>query len=160
MSQPILIKAHPMGDNTWILHDPVGRVGLLSVSDQKYKFLGKGTQTTSMDVASLESMMNWHICFSKPPAQILSKLDQFMIDHMPIKHADPQNIQLEPWISYTKTSSSSIRFAAGWWAILFNHWQGAFCPKISTLDSHEHVGPFSNKLELNTILSAKNQKLD
>lgn len=48
---------------------------------------------------------------------------------------------------FTKSLSSKIYFAAGYYVILFenNGWTASFCPKLSTLRDREFLGPFKTE---------------
>ena len=158
MSSLRKIQAHPITDQSWILTDAQGRLGILSQSDGSYKLLAAGNNQEFLSLAALEKDLQWSVCFVKKVQQEEKPTSQ--IDHLPIKHTDPQNIQREPVISYTKQASSNVRFAAGYWGLKFNSWQGSFCPKLDTIHEYLHVGPFSTKLEMNTILAKKNNELN
>lgn len=157
MSHRRKINAQCITDQSWILDDPQGRLGLLSLSQDTYKLLAAGNSQEFSSLDLLEQQLNWSITFvSRPqPAESLNS----QIDHLPIKHTDFHNVQKLPVISYTKQANSNVRFAAGFWGLKFNAWQGSFCPKLATLSEYEHVGPFSTKLEMNTILAKKNNEL-
>lgn len=152
------IQALPITDQSWILNDSQGRLGILSHTAGCYKLLAAGHAQEFDSIVSLERDLQWSVTFAKKPQQEEKTLSQ--IDHLPIKHVDPQNIQKDPVISYTKQATSNIRFAAGYWGLKFNAWQGSFCPKLATLSEYDHVGPFSTKLEMNTILATKNNELN
>ncbi len=150
------IQAQPIQDQTWILCEQGVRLGMLSVEAHEYRLLIKGGVHTFDDVKKLESHLHAKLVFEqKTIAQ--DKQAQF-VDHLPIKHAEAHNVVKDPIISYTKLPQSDVRFAAGYWAIQFQTgWSGSWCPKLQTLEENTHVGPFTNKLEMNTILAQKNK---
>jgi hypothetical protein len=83
------------------------------------------------------------------------------IGKLPTRHLNPQNPQLTPIVSYTKLPHSSVRFAAGYWGIKFDHgWVPGFCPKLETIQKYEHLGPFSTKLEMNTVIRQQGIRKD
>jgi hypothetical protein len=152
------IQAQPLTDQSWILTDPQGRLGILSYSNDVYKLLASGNSQEFANLDQLQTSQGWSVTFVVKSAEAEKTVCE--IDHLPIKHPDPQNIQREPVISYSKQATSSVRFAAGYWGLKFLAWQGSFCPKLQTLDEYEHVGPFQTKLEMNTILAKKNNELN
>lgn len=155
MSKLTQVKAQPITDQTWILTSQTQRLGVLSVnSDQHWQFLGQGQIEKFTQLHELEAAQFWKITFEKKATAEEVVVEK--IGHLPIKHAAPENIETDPVVSYTKAKTSAVRFAAGFWGLKFNVWQGSFCPKLQTLQEHEHVGPFSTKLELNTILAKMN----
>jgi len=85
------------------------------------------------------------------------KPDVVMVGSWPSKHHEVFNIEQDPIPTYTKTANSEVRYAAGYWALLFsNGWQGSWCPKQQTLLDYQHAGPFTSKLEMQTAINQKN----
>lgn len=100
--------------------------------------------------------LGWNLKF-QANAEVEEK-PQDKIGKLPVKHVNPQNVEASPRVTYTKTLTSKSRHAAGYWAISFvNGWSGSFCPKNATLDEYQHLGPFTTKLEMNTILNKQNK---
>lgn len=150
------IQAQPIQDQTWILIEQGVRLGMLSKPDDQFRLIVKGAQGVFDSVQDLEQNLQAKIHFEKK-AQVAEKQDQF-VDHLPIKHDEAHNVLRDQIISYTKMPQSDVRFAAGYWAIQFNTgWSGSWCPKLVTLLENTHVGPFTTKLEMNTILAQKNK---
>jgi hypothetical protein len=150
------IQAKPINPQCWILTEWSNRVGVLTQNPTGYTLLSSTATKVFDDLKSLESSLSWKIIFEtfEPKEPVVDK-----IGNLPTRHTDPQNIEQEPIVSYTKTSSSSVRLAAGYWGIQYSHgWVGGFCPKLETLTLYPHVGPFSTKLELNTILNKKQKE--
>lgn len=134
------------------------RVGVLSSSDNKWSVLGANLNQEAATLEILEEVKGWTIEFQERAE--LEEKPEDKIGNLPVKHPNPQNVVHEPRVSYTKTSTSNVFFAAGYYAIKFvNGWSGSFCPKAATLDEYPHVGPFPTKLELNTVLTNKNREL-
>jgi hypothetical protein len=86
------------------------------------------------------------------------------IEGYPIKHktacdietVDTNNKQV---ITYAKITKSKARFAAGYYALLFdNGWTGSYCPRIQTLENYEFIGPFYSKLEMQNSISQKKRQ--
>ncbi len=104
----------------------------------------------------LNSARSWDIQFNNPEAEEAA-VDK--IGELPVRHSNPQNIQTNEIVSYTKSEKSNTRFAAGYWGIQYSHgWVPGFCPKLETLLSYPRIGPFTTKLELNTLLSKNTRK--
>ena len=52
-----------------------------------------------------------------------------------------------------------MRIAAGYWGLKFaNGWTPVFCPKVETTTTYESIGPFTTKVEMNTIIAQKNKQ--
>lgn len=153
------IQAQPIQDQTWILCEQGQRLGMLSLQDAEYRLLIKGGQHTFVSVQDLEQHLHARLHFEQK--QVVTDKQAQFVDHLPIKHDEAHNVVKTPFISYTKLPQSDVRFAAGYWAIQFSTgWSGSWCPKVSTLEENTHVGPFSTKLEMNTILAQKNKDRD
>lgn len=79
------------------------------------------------------------------------------VNGYPIKHDMFYDISTDPVPSYTRTKNSSIRYAAGYYALKFtNGWSPSFCPKLSTLSEYQYIGPYTTKLEMQNSISQKN----
>lgn len=153
------IQAQPLTDQSWILTEWGNRVGLLSQSAGNYRLITRENVEAFISLEDLSKTKNWAIEFVK--TEEAEEAGDQMISHLPIKHKQAFDTEMEPTISYTKQEGSSVRFAAGYWGLRFSHaWTAAFCPKMATLSEYDHVGPFSTKLELNTVLAQKNKELN
>lgn len=159
MSKTKSIQAMPLTDQSWILLEWGNRLGLLSNSGSAVKLITSASSEQFDSVDSMCAVKQWTIKFEKPAEK--EEKETQKINHLPIKHSEAHDVELTPLISYAKQQGSSVRFAAGYWALRFSHaWTAAFCPKLTTLQEYDHVGPFSSKLELNTILAQKNRDIN
>ena len=150
------ITAKAINTNSWILQEWGTRAGILSHTD-KWNVLDKSGYHQYPSLEELQTNMGWQIEFDQRDDSSEPAVDK--IGNMPIKHPLPQSIQLDPIASYTKTTKSSVRFAAGYWALKFDHgWTAVFCPKVETLTNNETMGPFSTKMETSTIVRQKNNQ--
>jgi hypothetical protein len=63
---------------------------------------------------------------------------------------------------FTKTPTSKVYFAAGYYGINFDNggWMDAFCPKLSTLRKYEHVGPFKTLTDAQIAVKRKQRKYE
>ena len=152
------ITAKPINHQSWILSEWGNRVGVITNSSNIWTLLEATVIKQYQSLDSLQKEKNWLIVFEQKE---LKEEPIEEINNIPVKHSSPKNIQLEPVASYTKKESSSVRFAAGYWGIRFaNGWTPVFCPKIETVNSNETVGPFTSKVEMNTIIAQKNKQKD
>jgi len=59
-------------------------------------------------------------------------------------------------VTYAKTTKGKARFAAGYYALDFDHgWTGSYCPRTSTLEENTYIGPFRTKLEMQNAMAQK-----
>jgi len=60
---------------------------------------------------------------------------------------------------YTKTANSKQHFVAGYWGILFPMgWRPSFCPRLKTLESYTHLGPFISESDMYLAIKRKGQE--
>jgi len=145
------ITATPINPHSWILTEWGNRVGVLTSGVDEFTLLATGGVKKYSTLEELQSQLEWSIKF-ETEAQDVEPVDK--IGSLPTRHPNPQNIQHDPVVSYTRTSTSSMRFAAGYWGIQYAHgWVPGFCPRLDTLMSYPRIGPFSSKLEMNTLLT-------
>jgi hypothetical protein len=151
------IQANPVTPVSWILTDEENtRIGLMTASDDVFRVIMPTGKQEFSSIKDLEKACGWKITF-------ISKTDDAeptnQLNGLPVKHSAVFNTEEKPFVSYTRISTSQVRFAAGYWGIRFAHiWSGSLCPKVQTLAENQHIGPFSTKLELNTFLAQKNSK--
>jgi hypothetical protein len=145
------VSATPINPQSWILSEWGNRVGVLSSTPTGLTLLSTDGVKQFESLEHLQRSLSWSIQFPEPAVE-QEAVDS--IDGFPVRHKNPQNIETEPVTSYTKTATSNVRLAAGYWGIKYAHgWVPGFCPKLDTLLSYPRIGPFQTKLELNTLLS-------
>jgi len=55
---------------------------------------------------------------------------------------------------FTKSAQSKSLYCAGYYIIKFNKgWVKSFCPKAITIERYPYQGPFTDKLEMKTVLA-------
>lgn len=148
-------KMTPLTDHSWLLYANEERIGLVSNSNEKLTVMGSLDKKTFKNIDELRDYLG---CLVIEDANVI-ELEKINgdIEGFPIKHSTWFNIETEPVPSYTKTDTSLIRYAAGYYALQFpNGWTPAFCPKESTLTEYQFLGPFKSKLEMQNSISQKN----
>jgi hypothetical protein len=150
------IQAQKITDQSWIVSEFGNRIGLLSLTGTSVKLITPQGHKEYTDLDDLLKAHKWYLDYVEHKEK--EEQPHQNILHLPVKHQELFNVEHAPLISYCKQANSSVRFAAGYWGLRFSHaWTAAFCPKLVTLSEYDHVGPFSTKLELNTILAQKNR---
>lgn len=63
---------------------------------------------------------------------------------------------------FTKTPTSKVYFAAGYYGINFENggWMDAFCPKLATLRKYEYVGPFKTSTDAQIAIKRKQRNYE
>jgi hypothetical protein len=152
------LTAKPIKERSWIINDAHDRLGVLSDTGTGWVLISNQGVAQYDTVAQLQVALQATVVFEQP--QVMEEVAVDNIDKWPIKHNNPQNIQRDGVTTYTKTTSSRTRFAAGYWALRFRDaWSGSLSPKTDTLDAYEHLGPFDSKLEMMTVITQRNREL-
>lgn len=148
-------KMKPLTENSWLLHADEERIGLVSNSNGKLIVIGSLDKKKYNSIEELRDYLG-SVTIEELNIVELEKTNGD-VEGFPIKHDAWFNIETDPVPSYTKTDTSSIRYAAGYYALQFpNGWTPAFCPKTSTLAEYKFIGPFKSKLEMQNSISQKN----
>lgn len=149
------IQAQPITHESWILQEWGNRLGVLTCDAAQWHLISREHKLLNQSLEQIQTHLNAELEFVQPDVSDSAEdADVAEIEGLPVKHPNPCNVQLSPRISYTKTTKSVIRHAAGYWIIQFDTGHsGVLCPKCSTLDAYAHEGPFAHRLEMITILN-------
>ena len=141
----------------WILQKDADRIAILSeLPSGKIQVLGKLEKKLFDKMSDIENYIGEEIKIEEIAEQSeeLENIDGYPTKHLSIVKID--NINGLP--VYKK---GNVTFAAGYYGIKFeNGWSSSFCPKLSTLESNEYIGPFNNKLEMQNSISQKKRTLN
>lgn len=150
-------KLKPVTDTSWILLQNGQRLAMIIADETGYKAIGT---IPIKHFSSLEDMaikLDGHIEIEEP--EKASELEISEVAGFPIKHPSAFDIVIDKYPSYSKTIKSTNRFAAGYYGILFNYgWVSSYCPKVTTLNENEWIGPFRTRLEMLNALSTKKKE--
>lgn len=130
-------------EKLWITYDQHGnKTGIIKPSaedtGQMVQFLVDGTK-----VAHNRDEIDQLFEFEQ--RQDSHSYDEKNVFGYPVIDVETFNIQEKNNLPcFTKTPGSKVFFAAGYYAINFDNggWMESFCPKLSTLNKYEHMGPF------------------
>lgn len=143
----------PLNETAWLLKDSGSIQGLVVEYPDHVLFLSptEKTKTTMDELKDRYGSLNMAI------SKVVTKTST--IDGYPVKHDDIQVVSTTPPIYVRR--NSSIEFVAGYWGFLQNNkWVQSFCPKLSTLQENELVGPFKTRLEMLNRLSSLNNTIN
>jgi hypothetical protein len=150
------IQAYPATPESWILQEWGNRLGVLTCEHDSWHLISTELMCTNVSLEHIQQQLKAELEFHALESEEDSESDQVVenIQGLPVKHMTVVNVLDQPRVSYTRTVKGVTRYAAGYWAIHFNTgWSGSLCPKCATLDQYEHKGPFTSKLEMNTIVN-------
>ena len=149
-------KLKPVTETSWILHSGGIRLAMLVTSGTGFKAIGQLDKKEFASMDDLADHLGGKVTFEEPETENEPEVSD--ISGYPIKHGAAFDITEDRYPSYAKVESSSNRFAAGYYGVLFTHgWVTSYCPKITTLEENHWIGPFRTKLEMrNAITQQKN----
>lgn len=156
-----MIKAVQLTPTSWILNENGLRVGLVTQNNQNHLNVFNNTIKGTYDGwEKIEAAINKKIEIVVPELETPDQTT--LVNNLPIKHSSAFNIDtLEikntKIHSYTKTANSDIKFAAGYFGVLFENgkYVASFCPKLTTLIEHGFIGPYNTKLEMQNSINQK-----
>ena len=127
---------------------------MIIADETGYKVIGTLPYKHFLTFKELELKLGGNLVLEE--VEKTAELEVGEVEGFPIKHNSAFEITNEKYPSYVKTSGSNNRFAAGYYGILFNYgWVTSYCPKVTTLNDNEWIGPFKTRLEMLSAISAK-----
>jgi len=153
------MKIIQLTDKSWILKSNDITVGTLFRQDEQFLFMSpekKAYYNTFEDFTSdygIKKILN-----SDDASVIPSHIKLENINGYPVKHDGFKIVDGVNPPRYTKGSTlSKSEFCAGYWIVKNNNtYCQKLCPKYSTINENESIGPFKTKIEMlqkfNTLL--------
>ncbi len=142
-----------ISEQSYILSELGNRIAILTKTNNGITAIGKLSKKHFENWDLLEKHLGKTLVYETDNDDTNTK-ELIYLSGFPVKHSITYDVQENP-LSYTKQEGSKIRYAPGYWGVLFdNGWTTSYCPKLSTLENVETIGPFTSKLELNTMLSS------
>lgn len=149
----------PLTENSWILTSDGSRLGLVSQTLDGLVVVGNIEPKKYADLSALKKRFNNNLTIESI-VEVEADEPAGNINGFPVKHTYVFNTVNDPVPSYTRTESSTTRYAAGYYGLRFpNGWTQSFCPKLATLSQYEYIGPFTTKLEMQHQITTKNRSL-
>jgi hypothetical protein len=151
-------KLKPITDTSWILHQNGVRLAMIIGNNQGYNVIGNLETKTFKNLDEMCHILGGKVIFEEPEIQAEKEVGN--VHGYPIKHNTAYDLALNAYPSYAKTKGSTNRFAAGYYGIQFSHgWVQSYCPKTSTLDDNDWIGPYYTKFEMLNAISAKKKEI-
>lgn len=136
----------------WILQKNSDRIAVLSeLPNGKIQVLGKLEKKLFDKISDIEKYIGEEIKIEEiiEQSQELDNIDGYPIKHTAIVHIESSN-------GLPVYKKGNVTFAAGYYGVKFdNGWSASYCPKLSTIDGNEYIGPFRTKLEMQNSISQK-----
>lgn len=77
------------------------------------------------------------------------------VNGFPVKHSVVITVENTSLPIYSK--GGDTKYVAGYFGIKYIKWAPSFCPKLSTLEQYEYIGPFKTRLEMLNEINLKNK---
>lgn len=151
------MKAIELSTNSMILYDDLERPTALIIEHSNNK-VDMYTDTATISYKNMEELQLKHGVFEvmKRPEQTTTEVEGY-----PVDFEEVFNIEVNDGVaSFTKNEKSSIRYAAGYFGIMFSdQYVPAHCPKLSTLEKYNTIGPFKEVITLRSELLNANRSI-
>ena len=148
------VKLKPITSTSWLVLDDTGeiRVGLLTEIRQQYILMAKGEKKQFLDRHEVNKFFNENIFDNvSEPAEVDDTKKEYFINGYPVDFDNPNEVVMKG-VSlplFSKKVTSDVYYCAGYYCLKFpKNWRPAYCPKLSTLQSYEYVGPFKTEMEM------------
>jgi hypothetical protein len=147
-----------MTATSWILQNNGVRVAVITETENGLNAIGKLDRKIFGDLNDLAKFLGSNIEIVKPTeddhGDVFGDICGYPVKHQPV--APSEDHETLPVYKRGKVSHS-----AGYYGIRFkNGWVTSFCPKLSTLEENEYVGPFRTRLEMLNSISQKKREIE
>ena len=159
-----MVKLKPITDTSWLVltGNSEVRSGVLTQVKDSLVFMGTAGKIKFTDRQAVCDHFAVdvfkHVITSAPKAVPITHVGGYPTRvENPVPYDQSSDLPL-----YTKTESSGIHYAAGYYCILSDStWRGAFCPKLTTLsEGQSYEGPFKTDMEMKFRLRSLGQITD
>lgn len=150
------MKLKPITEKSWIVLDDTGeiRFGLLTEIRAQYILMAKGEKKQFLDRHEVNKFFNENIFDTVLESQEKDESKkEYFINGYPVDFDNPNEVIMKGVALplFSKKITSDVYYCAGYYCLKFpKNWRPTYCPKLSTLQSYEYVGPFKTELEMRT----------
>lgn len=144
-----------MPNEFWVIEDAGAKVGTIYNGDNIFTVTFKGGMKRFDDLGELENALDISLGIkenSKVPSKVMEKVYDYPTSWNKVYNKK----QIQEYPVFTKTEKSTSFHVAGYWAVKFpTGWTQCFCPKLSTVKSYTHIGPYKTANELTLTMRKK-----
>lgn len=129
-------------DTSWLIKNKTdqNKTGLLFFVDGEYVFCSASKRVAFSDYEHVQKNLG------KLKEKDRGETSTTVINGFPVKHADIEIVSNDPPLY--KRTNGNVEFMAGYTCVRFNkEWVVRICPKKTTTETYQSVGPFRNRLE-------------
>jgi hypothetical protein len=149
-------KLKEITETSYILEKDGSNTGLVIVSTDGFKVIGPFDKKVFGDADELTRYLGGDLTIEARESEDDKEDEIGQINGYPIKHKAVFDVEEGDIVTYSKASKSKARFAAGYYALDFEHgWTGSYCPRTQTLEENQFIGPFRTKLEMQNAMAQK-----
>lgn len=138
-------------DKFWILEENAQRVGMMNFKDNSYSINLRRKDYTVKDSKELKQLGIEFVVRDLKHGGHLEVLGY------PTDQEEVFNVkEIDGYPTFTKKAASKSTHVAGWYGLKFkNGWVCVLCPRLSTVKTNTHVGPYKTKMDLKVVLGQK-----
>lgn len=149
-------KLKEITEASYILEKDGSNTGLVTITAEGFKVIGPFDRKLFMDADELTAYLGGSLQIEARETDDDKDDEIGQINGYPIKHKAVFDVEEGDIVTYAKTTKGKARFAAGYYALDFDHgWTGSYCPRTSTLEENAYIGPFRTKLEMQNAMAQK-----
>jgi hypothetical protein len=153
-------KLKPITEKSWLVLNDAdeNRVGLLTEIRDQYVLMVSGAKQQFLNRKEVNKFFNEDV-FSSVPAEPIIEDDvkkTYFINGYPVDFDNPSEVLVKGnrLPLFSKKATSEVYYSAGYYCLNFpKNWMPAYCPKLSTLETYEYVGPFKTEIEMRSHLT-------
>jgi hypothetical protein len=136
-------------DKFWILEENAKRVGMMNFKDDNYVINLRRKDYVAHDSKELKNLGIEFV------VRDLTHGGHLEVMGYPTDQEEVFNVkEIEGYPTFTKKAASKSTHVAGWYGIKFkNGWVCTLCPRLTTVKTNVHVGPYKTKMDLKVVLN-------
>ena len=151
-----IYKMKEVTETSYILEKDGSNTGLVTITIEGIKVIGPYDRKLFADADELTAYLGGDLTIEARESEDDKEDEIGQINGYPIKHKAVFDVEEGTIVTYSKTAKGKARFAAGYYALDFEHgWTGSYCPRTQTLEENEFIGPFRTKLEMQNAMAQK-----
>lgn len=156
------IKLKPITETSWLVLGDIEemKIGLLTEVRNEYILMSKGEKKKFLNKKEVNRYFSEDVFQNLVTAEEEPKKDYY-INGFPVDFDNPNEVIItgNTLPIFSKKTTSDVYYSAGYYCLRFpKNWVPAYCPKLSTLQKYEYLGPFKTEIEMKTEL-ARQRKL-
>jgi hypothetical protein len=147
----MILAKNVIKDKFWILEENAKRVGMMNFKDDNYVISLKRKDYLARDTKELKNLGIEIVVRDYTHGGHLEVMGY------PTDQEEVFNVkEIEGYPTFTKKAASKSTHVAGWYGLKFkNGWVCSLCPRLSTIKTNQHVGPYKTKMDLKVVLNQK-----